>query len=393
MLHYFAQERRTAGSSLGRAIVDATTNIPRTMRFEDGRLFLLDQTRLPGETAYIPCETPEEAIDAIKRLAVRGAPAIGCAGAYAVVLAANRIPAPDGAALISALKAAAEPIASARPTAANLRWAVERMLKAAEGKEGFSPGEIRAILTAEATKIHAEDAEMCAAIGRNGARLIKDGARVLTHCNAGALATGGTGTALAVIYEAAGNGKRMEVYADETRPLLQGARITAYELNAAGIPVTVLCDGAAASLMAASCVDIVLVGADRIAANGDVANKIGTLQLAIAARYYGVPFYVAAPTSTFDLSLPDGSGIRIEHRPQEEIATIDGHRIVPAGVMTYNPAFDVTPAGLISAIITERGVLDPPYRQSIADMMLRKQPPPPPAALPKRHGKTEKIEG
>ncbi|MCX7804175.1 MAG: S-methyl-5-thioribose-1-phosphate isomerase [Planctomycetota bacterium] len=352
-------------------VVGVDANIPRTMYFEDGRLFLLDQTRLPGETSYVACETPEEVIEAVRRLVVRGAPAIGCAGAHAVVLAAGRISAIDGASLISALRIAAEPIASARPTAANLRWAVDRMLRAVAGKEHLSPGGIRAILAAEAARIHAEDAEMCAAIGRNGAGLIRDGARVLTHCNAGALATGGSGTALAIVYEAVGRGKRVEVYADETRPLLQGARITAYELKAAGVPVTVLCDGAAASLMAASRVDLVLVGADRIAANGDAANKIGTLQLAIAARHYGVPFYVAAPASTFDLSLPDGGGIRIEHRPAEEVAVVAGRRVVPDGVSVYNPAFDVTPAELITAIITERGVLRPPYRQSIADMTAR----------------------
>jgi methylthioribose-1-phosphate isomerase len=339
------------------------------MRFEGGRLFILDQTRLPSETVYLACDAPEDVIGAIKRLAVRGAPAIGCAGAYAVALAAGRIRADSGPKFVAKLKEAAEPIASARPTAANLRWAVSRMLSVAASRSGLAPDRIRDALVEEAIRIHAEDAEMCAAIGRNGARFVREGARILTHCNAGALATGGSGTALAVIYEVVGRGKKVTVYADETRPLFQGARITAYELAASGIPVTVLCDGAAASLMAASQVDLVIVGADRIAANGDTANKIGTCQLAIAARYHGVPFYVAAPSSTFDLSLPDGKGITIEHRPPEEVTAVAGRRIAPEGVSAYNPAFDVTPSELISAIITERGVAMPPFRESIAAMM------------------------
>ena len=337
---------------------------------------ILDQRELPLHEVYRDLRSVEEIYDAILTLAVRGAPAIGIAGAMGVALSASGV---DGNDRMQCVSAAAARIRSARPTAVNLGWAVDRVnvrpgtrpsvsvLAAASGPD------ISASMIAEATQILEEDRAMCQAIGRHGATLIPDGARVLTHCNAGALATGGIGTALAGIYVAAGSGKRVHVFADETRPLLQGSRLTAWELQRAGIPVTVLVDGAAASLMARDQVDLCIVGADRIAANGDVANKIGTYPLAIAAKRHGIPFYVAAPSSTFDPSTAAGAEIVIEQRSGDEVrrasggATAEeitdgfGRRTAPEGVDVYNPAFDVTPSELITAIVSDRGVHRPPY--------------------------------
>ncbi|MGQ9592853.1 MAG: S-methyl-5-thioribose-1-phosphate isomerase, partial [Planctomycetota bacterium] len=272
--------------------------------------------------------------------------------------------------------AAARRLATSRPTAVNLFWALDRMRRALDraveralAGEAFDARRAAELLLEEARAIHREDEELCRAIGRHGARLLEDGSSVLTHCNAGALATGGSGTALAVVYEAVRAGKTIRVYADETRPLLQGARLTSWELRASGIDVTVIADGAAASLLASGRVQAAIVGADRIARNGDVANKIGTLAVAIAARRYGVPFYVAAPRTTFDLDLADGSGIPIEERPEEEVLEVLGLRAAPRGVRAWNPAFDVTPAELVSAIITEKGVLRPPYARSIREAL------------------------
>lgn len=334
---------------------------PRTLRWEggvDGRLVLIDQTLLPAELREIECRSTQDVWQAIRRLAVRGAPAIGCAAAYGLVIAAQES-AESTAQLRSQVRDAAAYLATSRPTAVNLFWALERMQGAADASVGLDVAGLRARLLYEARAIEAEDRAMCAAIGRHGAALLRDGAGVLTHCNAGGLATAGDGTALAVFFAAAAEGKRIHVYADETRPLLQGARLTAWELQQRGVPVTLICDSAAAHVMQQGRVQAVVTGADRIAANGDAANKIGTYSVAQLARAHGIPFYVAAPSSTFDLSLPDGSDIPIEQRGAEEVTHFGGTPTAPEGVEVYNPAFDVTPAGLITAIITERGVIQP----------------------------------
>jgi methylthioribose-1-phosphate isomerase len=327
---------------------------------DDGRAVrILDQRELPGREEYRELRTVNEIRDAIATLAVRGAPAIGIAGAMGMVLALDDA-APDSSGDMRRLANAHESIRCARPTAVNLAWAVDRMLAAAT-RSGLSGRALRDTLCAEATRILEEDRAMCRRIGENGASLIPDGARILTHCNAGALATAGIGTALAAIYVAAEQGKRVHVYANETRPLLQGSRLTAWELERAGIPVTVLVDSAAASLMGDGAIDLCLVGADRIAANGDVANKIGTLPLAIAARYHNVPFYVAVPMSTVDAATKSGREIVIEQRGREEVCSPRGAASAPDGVPVYNPAFDVTPAELVTAIITDRRVERAPF--------------------------------
>lgn len=343
-----------------------------------GHLSLLDQTALPHRVVRVAVRNPRELWKAIRRLAVRGAPAIGVAAAYGVVLGAQsalRGSCGGPKALRefrTRAKSAIEVLATSRPTAVNLFWALHRMghrideIAPEDLAREFDARRAVAELLEEARKIHREDEELCRAIGRHGQKLLRDGWTVLTHCNAGALATGGSGTALAVVYEASRSGKTIRVFSDETRPLLQGARLTSWELLVSGIDVTLIADGAAASALASGKVQAVVVGADRIASNGDVANKIGTLGVAVAARRYGVPFYVAAPSTTFDLRLRDGSEIPIEERAPEEVLEILGRRAAPRGVGAWNPAFDVTPAELITAIITEKGVLKPPYRRSIA---------------------------
>ncbi len=328
-----------------------------------GVLELIDQTALPLREVVLACTTAEDVWGAIRRLAVRGAPAIGIAAAYGVVLGVQHVP---DHAWDAELSRVAAYLATSRPTAVNLFWALERMKRVARGLSGPARERSARMLT-EAGAIHDEDRRMCHAIGTFGAALVPDGARVLTHCNAGGLATSELGTALAVIYKARDAGKRVSVYADETRPLLQGARLTAYELVRAGIPTTLICDNMAAQVMKEGRVDLVVVGADRIAANGDAANKIGTYGVAVLAHAHGIPFYVAAPSSTFDLSLATGDAIPIEQRSGDEITEgYFAHRIAPAGVETYAPAFDVTPARLIAAIVTEKGVLRPPFDASIA---------------------------
>lgn len=335
---------------------------PKTLRWvgdPHGALRLIDQTRLPGELCELECRTVEDVWQAIRRLAVRGAPAIGCAAAYGVVLGVQDDYA-STTELLERLHKVVTYLAASRPTAVNLFWALQRLERvAAEEAPRLSVPELRDRLLAEARAIEAEDRAMCAAIGRYGSALIAEGGGLLTHCNAGSLATAGDGTALAVIYAAAAQGKRLHVYADETRPLLQGARLTAWELQQRKIPVTLICDAAAAHVMQQGLVQAVITGADRIAANGDAANKIGTYALALLARAHGIPFYVAAPSSTFDLTLPHGRAIPIEERPPTEITHWQGEATAPPGVAAYNPAFDVTPAELISALITERGVIRP----------------------------------
>jgi methylthioribose-1-phosphate isomerase len=314
---------------------------------------ILDQTLLPDAETYRTLETVDAVAEAIRTLRVRGAPLIGIAAAMGVTLAVRR-----GAATLETVCAASAALGATRPTAVNLRWALGRMERRAA--EAAAAGEdLQRALRDEATAIWDEDRAMCARIGAAGAALIDGDAVVLTHCNAGALATGGMGTALAPIYTLHAAGRRISVVADETRPLLQGSRLTAWELARAGVPVTVIADGMAASRLRRGDITCVVVGADRIAANGDVANKIGTYGVALAARANGVPFYVAAPSSTVDLATPDGAAIPIEERAAEEVAALGGRRTAPAGVPVWNPAFDVTPAGLVTAIITDRGVFAP----------------------------------
>ena len=327
--------------------------IPPTIEWRRGRVRLIDQGALPGELRFVECASVDELCDAIATLAVRGAPALGATGAYGVALAARTIDDAD------AVRASARRLADVRPTAVNLSWGVDRALAAWE-----SGGADAAL--AEAERIAAEDVAANRALGRCGAELVPDRARVLTHCNAGSLATVGYGTALGVVRAAHDAGKAPRVWVGETRPLLQGARLTAWELDRLGIPVTVIADVMAGSLLATGDVDLVVVGADRIAANGDVANKVGTYPLAMLACAHGVPFVVAAPTSTFDLATPTGAAIPVEERPGDEVVRIGSQRIAPAGVAAANRAFDVTPAHLVTVIVTERGVLHPPFDGAIA---------------------------
>lgn len=324
-------------------------------------MVIIDQRLLPEQCVERELTTLDQVCDAIRTLAVRGAPAIGIAGAMGLVVSSPPRPGVTRDEYLTEVRRNAETIGATRPTAVNLPWALARMVRVAKETPG-DPEMIRRRLFDESSAILAEDQAMCRAIGEHGASLIKPDARILTHCNTGALATGGIGTALASIYLAAERGLRPQVFADETRPLLQGSRLTAWELHEAGIPVTILPDSAAASLMREKEIDLVIVGADRIAANGDVANKIGTYHLAIAARHHGIPFYVAAPSSTIDPETASGDAILIEQRDPAELRRLGSTPTAPASVAAYNPAFDVTPALLISGIITERGVHRPPYR-------------------------------
>ncbi len=319
------------------------------------RLRIIDQTRLPLELIYKDLDDYRDIITAIKRLEVRGAPAIGIAAAYGLAIAAVEEHHRTGRLEAEFLRRVGKELKAARPTAINLGWAVERML--ARLNDGVSsPDETIASLWREAEAIHDEDRRMCRRIGQYGADLIDDGASVLTHCNAGALATGGIGTALGVIYTCRDQGKKLHVYVDETRPLLQGARLTAWELQQEGIPLTLICDNTAGFLMSQGKVDCVIVGADRIAANGDTANKIGTYSLAVLAKAHGLPFYVAAPASTFDHGISSGRDIPIEERSAEELTAGFGRRTAPTDIPVYSPAFDVTPNRLITAFVTDTGV-------------------------------------
>jgi methylthioribose-1-phosphate isomerase len=336
----------------------------KTLEWYNGTLRLVDQARLPGELCFVDCETYQEVARAIKDLQVRGAPAIGVAAAYGVALASLGSSESKREKLLQELDEAIAVLGATRPTAVNLFWALERMRRVAQGQLG-TVDEIRATLLAEAHSMAREDEECNLAIGRFGASFIHDGANILTHCNAGALATVAYGTALGVVRAAHEQGKKVHVYADETRPVLQGARLTTWELMRDGIPVTLISDNMAGYLMSLGRVDLVIVGADRIAANGDVANKIGTYSVAVLARAHNIPFYVAAPTSTVDLSIPNGQAITIEERSAGEVTTIAGQAIAPSGVAVFNPAFDVTPNAYVSAIITENGVAQAPYEKSL----------------------------
>lgn len=331
----------------------------------DGQLRLIDQTQLPATFAYLDCHDAQTVHEAIRSLRVRGAPAIGVAAAFGVVLGCRPAVAAEPATFSRQLKETTAYLRTSRPTAVNLFWALERMERAADRLAGRSNDEILHALLDEAQRIFDEDRAMCLAIGKNGAELLADGAGVLTHCNAGALATSDYGTALAVLFVAHESGKRIHAFVDETRPLLQGSRLTAWELLRRGIPTTLLCDNMAAVVLRDGMAQAAIVGADRIAANGDTANKIGTYGVAVLCRAHGVPFYVAAPSSTFDFSIPTGAGIPIEHRDAREVTHGFGRQTAPDGVAVFNPAFDVTPAELISAFITEIGVLRPPYARSL----------------------------
>ena len=332
---------------------------PETISFADGVLTLIDQTKLPGELVTLDCTTIEQTHDAIKRLVVRGAPAIGISAAYGVCLAKGDDGKPNHDAYLHAI----DYLATSRPTAVNLFWALDRMKAVVDAT---NDGELHKRLVSEAIAIHDEDREMCHSIGRNGAPLLQGKGKVLTHCNAGGLATSTWGTALAPIYHLHEAGESIKVYADETRPLLQGGRLTAWELSQAGVDVTVCTDSMSGSLMQAGEVGAVIVGADRIAANGDVANKIGTYPLAVLANYHNIPFYVAAPSSTFDLELESGDLIPIEQRGRDEVASPYGTTVVPDAANVINPAFDSTPAKLVTAIITERGVVLSPDKEKLA---------------------------
>lgn len=344
---------------------------PETMSWQgdvDGHLQLIDQTLLPQELIYLDCRTTDTVWEAIKMLRVRGAPAIGIAAAYGVCIGAQNPPR-DKAEFLQQIHRAIDYLATSRPTAVNLFWALDRMRACAEQVREAETAEIRAALLQEARQIHHEDRETCHAIGRFGAELLTDGAGVLTHCNAGGLATAEYGTALSVFFTAQDQGKHLHVFVDETRPLLQGARLTAWELMQRAIPATLICDSMAAQVMREGRVQAVVTGADRIAANGDAANKIGTYSVAVLARAHQIPFYVAAPRSTFDLSLKSGDDIPIEQRGSEEITHGFGRATAPDGVEVYNPAFDVTPASLIDGIITEFGVIQPVTPERILEVL------------------------
>jgi len=330
-----------------------------TVLWRDGAVVMLDQRLLPLEEKYNEYRGVEPVVDAIRTMVVRGAPAIGVAAGYGVALAAE-----ESGGAIEAIERAASSLIGARPTAVNLRWAVDRMRTAALSS-GLAGEALAAHLLREAEAIRSEEIEASKALGDFGAALVPDDACILTHCNAGALATVAWGTALGVVRSAVAQGKKIRVFADETRPLLQGARLTAWELQRDGIDVTLIADVAAPSIIASGAVDLVVVGADRIAANGDVANKIGTYGVALAAHADRVPFYVAAPWSTIDLDCPDGDAIEIEERATAEVTHVFGHRVAPEGVAVRNPAFDVTPMELVTAIITDRGVARPPFCDSL----------------------------
>ncbi|HUI63743.1 MAG TPA: S-methyl-5-thioribose-1-phosphate isomerase [Bacteroidota bacterium] len=337
-----------------------------TVEWVDGKVRFIDQTCLPAEEVYVETDDYHVVAEAIRSMKIRGAPAIGVAAAFAILLAVGKRQFASGQEMLEEVGRAVEVLSATRPTAVNLFSALRRMQRTVEGSSSSAVPELFLRLAVEATVIYREDVESCRNIGSIGATLLPAGISVLTHCNAGALATAGEGTALAVIASAARQGKIVRVYAGETRPLFQGARLTAWELVRQGIETVLVTDNAVGSLLQQGRVQAVVVGADRIAANGDTANKIGTYPIAVLAARHRVPFYVAAPTSTFDLSVPDGAHIPIEERSPDEVTHIGGKRIAAEGVRVYAPAFDVTPASLVNAIVTEKGILHPPYPRFIA---------------------------
>ncbi|GAB2723303.1 S-methyl-5-thioribose-1-phosphate isomerase [Paenibacillus thermoaerophilus] len=352
-----------------------TSDWLQSVRWDGDKLMMLDQRLLPEEVVYLELRTPEDVWEGIRELKVRGAPAIGISAAYGVALGANAWRQPDGAsaaeargALLEEVRRIADYLATSRPTAVNLFWALDRMKATAEklaADEALDAEGMKAGLLEEAHRIQAEDEQVCRQIGENALDLLHDGMGLLTHCNAGGLATARYGTALAPMYLARERGWNFKVFADETRPVLQGARLTAFELQRAGIDVTLICDNMAAMVMSKGWVQAVIVGTDRVAANGDVANKIGTYGLAVLAKAHGIPFYVACPLSTIDLNTPTGGDIPIEERHEKEITEGFGKRTAPAGVKVFNPAFDVTPNEYVTAIITEKGIVRAPYSETL----------------------------
>jgi len=342
-----------------------------TIEWKDDAVVMIDQRKLPTAEVYVTCRTAKDVAKAIKTMVIRGAPAIGVAAAMGIALGMRRSTATGTKQFVTEFQRNCDLMAGTRPTAVNLFWAIDRMKKTFTdaAQRGLSVAELKVRLEDEARAIHDEDVQSCRTMGAHGASLVPESARILTHCNAGALATAGYGTALGVIRAAAEQGKRVAVLADETRPFLQGARLTAWELVKDGIDTTVITDNMAASMMRLQQVDLVVVGADRIAANGDVANKIGTYGVAVLAKEHGIPFYVAAPISTVDLGTPDGSRIPIEERNDREVTHVGSSRLTPAGARIRNPAFDVTPSRYVTAIITERGIARAPYEESLSEMV------------------------
>ena len=334
-----------------------------------GKLRLIDQTLLPTEFKFLDCETVETVWDAIKRLSVRGAPAIGVSAAYGVIIGVQSLRNASRAEFDARFDEVTKYLASSRPTAVNLFWALDRLQSVKNSSTDCSSQELLERLLTEAREIDTEDQQMCAAIGRYGSELLSDGSGVLTHCNAGALATAGDGTALSVFFAAARAGKNIHVFADETRPLLQGARLTTWELMQRNIPVTLICDSVAGQVMKEGKIQAVVTGADRIAGNGDAANKIGTYSVSVLAKEHKIPFYIAAPSSTFDMSLDSGDQIPIEERAADEITHGFGKQTAPDGVKTYSPAFDVTPAKNIAALITEKGIIEPVTPERIREVL------------------------
>lgn len=337
----------------------------RPVKWENNELIILDQTKLPEVTEFIKLSNAEDVWEAIFHLKVRGAPAIGVAAAYGLCVAVKDTAAKSSEEFLAELRKSSEYLATSRPTAVNLFWALKRMERAAFTNGDKTVEELMEILIKEANAIYDEDCSMCRAIGENGLTLFKNGMTVLTHCNAGGLATSMLGTALSPIYLAKEKGWDIKVFADETRPLLQGARLTAWELMQSDVDVTLICDNMAAMVMSKGLIDAVIVGCDRVAANGDTANKIGTYGLSVLAKAHNIPFYIAGPTSTIDMDTPSGKEIPIEERKADEITCGMGRRTAPVGVKTFNPAFDVTPNELITAIITEKGVIKPPYGEGL----------------------------
>jgi methylthioribose-1-phosphate isomerase len=342
--------------------------LPETIWWREGELFILDQTQLPLAVVGERQETIEQAFASIQALKVRGAPAIGVAGAYGLLVGIKADRDLPVAEFIARLEAKSKWLGEARPTAVNLKWALGRMTDFAREQSVTQSNELYDLLVAEAIRIHDEDRELCRSIGVHGAALIGAGHGVLTHCNAGSLATAEFGTATSPMYLAHQNGVPFRVYADETRPLLQGARLTSWELQQAGIDVTLLTDNMAAAIMSTGLIDLIIVGTDRVAANGDVANKIGTLGLAVLARHFKIPLYVALPYSTIDFDMPAGAGIPIEERDAEEVTHFGARRTGPPGIKVRNPAFDVTPHELVAGLITERGIIRPPYAENLRQL-------------------------
>ena len=342
-----------------------------TIEWISGKVRIIDQTKLPHRMVRLEIRDVRSMWQAIKKLKIRGAPAIGVAGAFGVVLGARGIKTADGVKFRKRLHGIIRYLETSRPTAVNLFWALERMRACAQTHSGRPVPEVKAVLLKEAFSIMKEDRGVCRRMASFGAELVKDGDRILTHCNAGGLATVDYGTALGVLFKSHAQGKRIRVFVDETRPLLQGARLTTWELLKEKIDVVLICDNTAASLMKKGMIDKIFVGADRIAVNGDVANKIGTYNLAVLASFHKIPFYVVAPVSTFDLSISSGKDIPIEERGSDEVRTVLGKRIAPAGIKVYNPAFDTTPARLVTAIVTEKGVIRRPFGRRLERMVSR----------------------